>query len=67
MTVEKFKEGEVYFSSATGIAYKIKRGVLYKFPTYAGAHCVWAKSGYSGEHGHFKKLSKDEIKEKGIE
>ncbi len=63
MKVEDFKEGEFYVSPKTEIVYRKKKGILYKFPTYAGGIREWSEAGYSGDQTYFTKLTPKQYKD----
>ncbi len=66
MKAKDFKEGKIYFSKITKIAYRKRKGILYKFPIYVGANRKWGEAGYRGDLNVFTELTKDEIEEYGI-
>ena len=54
-------KGVILFSKVTEILYKMEKGVLMKYPTYAGANKCWEKSAYSKEFKHMKEATQEEL------
>ena len=59
----RIKDGVVLYSSITQIFYKMKKGVLMKYPTYAGANRCWSYSLYSMDFKHMTAATKEQLKE----
>ena len=61
MRLSNLKEGEVAHSKVTDIFYKVKDGVLYKFPMYPEADMKWNESAYMLDESHFVKATKTQL------
>ena len=62
MPKDTIKAGVVLVSPITSIYYKNVKGVIMKYPAYAGAERGWTKAQYVKSFKHMKRATVEEIR-----